>query len=201
MLISDGCNAQNRNKVLASALHDFSISKNIEIEQLFLQKGHTMMEADSVHATLEKYFIPPINSPMDYIARMRQARPKQPYDVKVLDHRFFKNFEAQESNLVSLRPGRRSGDPVVTDICRLKFKPDGKIYYKIDFEQEWEVLSQRRTAAAAASPFIHPKPLYKEPLKINESKYRDLQSLKTMIEKDHHSFYDNLAYKPDNRKK
>ncbi|KAL5237223.1 hypothetical protein ACI65C_004633 [Semiaphis heraclei] len=64
-LISDGCNYQNRNKTLASALR------------------HTMMEADSVHSTLEKIFKPPIYSPSDYIARMRLARPKQPYNIKV----------------------------------------------------------------------------------------------------------------------
>lgn len=41
-----------------------------------------MMEADSVHSTLEKIFKPPIYSPSDYIARMRLARPKQPYILK-----------------------------------------------------------------------------------------------------------------------
>jgi len=69
-LISDGCNYQNRNKSLASALRLLSKEKNVDIEQLFLCKDHTMMEVDSVHSTLEHYFKPPIYSPSDYITRM-----------------------------------------------------------------------------------------------------------------------------------
>lgn len=69
-IISDGYNYQNRNRVLASALSGLASEKNLLIRQLFLEKGHTMMECDSIHATLEKYFVPPINSPSDYIAHM-----------------------------------------------------------------------------------------------------------------------------------
>lgn len=57
-IISDRSNYQNRNKVLASALSNLSSEKNLLIRQLFLEKGHTMMECDSVHATLEKYCVP-----------------------------------------------------------------------------------------------------------------------------------------------
>jgi len=54
ILISDGCGYQNRNRVLSSAMSDLAKSRNITIEQLVLEKGHTMMEADSVHSTLEQ---------------------------------------------------------------------------------------------------------------------------------------------------
>lgn len=106
-LISDGCNYQNRNKALASALSNLAINKSITIEQMFLEKGHTMMECDSVHATLEKLFVPPINSPSDYIAQMKLARPKQPYNVRVIDYSFFKNYEKLPTNLSSLDQGRK----------------------------------------------------------------------------------------------
>lgn len=65
VLISDGCNYQNRNKTLTSALSTLATTKSINIEQLFLTKGHTMMEADNVHSTLEHYFKSPIYSPGD----------------------------------------------------------------------------------------------------------------------------------------
>ena len=52
ILISDGCNLQNRNKILASALSDLAKQADLTIEQLYPEKGHTMMEADSVHSTL-----------------------------------------------------------------------------------------------------------------------------------------------------
>ncbi|KAJ8886621.1 hypothetical protein PR048_012833 [Dryococelus australis] len=77
MLISDSCSYQNRNKALANALIEIARAKEISVEQLFLENYHTMMEYDSVHATLKHYFSPSVNSTMVYAARMRQARPKK----------------------------------------------------------------------------------------------------------------------------
>ena len=51
ILIYDGCGYQNRNRVLSSALSDVARISKMAIEQLILEKGHTMMEADSVHST------------------------------------------------------------------------------------------------------------------------------------------------------
>lgn len=199
VLISDGCAHQNRNKTLSSALSDIAVTQNITIEQLYLEKGHTMMEADSVHATLEKYFKPPINSPSDYFAKMRVARPTQPYNVRVLDYAFFKNYEKLESNLNSLRPGRnRAGDPVVTDIRAIKYLSNGEIFFKINHSDVYQILPQRKPLANSEN---HPKPLYNAPLPLAESKYRHLQDLKTVIEADHHAFYDNLPFKRDSREK
>jgi hypothetical protein len=78
ILISDGCNYQNRNRILSSVLSDTARLNNVTIEHLYLEKGHTQMEADSVHSTLESYFNPPIYAPSDYISRMRLGRPGKP---------------------------------------------------------------------------------------------------------------------------
>lgn len=196
-LISDGCNYQNRNKVLASCLSDLAIAKSIQIEQIYLEKGHTMMEADSVHATLEKYFKPPINSPSDYIAFMRAARPSHPYNVKVLDYRFFKNFEKLDSNLAALRPGKnRAGEPQVVDIRALLYKSDGSILFKINHADDYTLLPQRRKIG---KPGTVPA-LYQGPIPINESKYRHLQELKSIVEEPHRVFYDSLKFRPDKKK-
>lgn len=85
VLISDGCLYQNKNKILSSALANLNSATGLEIEQLILEKGHTMMEVDSVHSTLERAFNPPIYTPMDYVSRMRQARTSQPYIVNYLE--------------------------------------------------------------------------------------------------------------------
>ncbi|GLV40902.1 hypothetical protein CBL_08476 [Carabus blaptoides fortunei] len=53
VLISDGCGYQNRNKVLSSALLNVAVELQITIEQLVLERGHTMMEADAVHSSLD----------------------------------------------------------------------------------------------------------------------------------------------------
>jgi hypothetical protein len=88
ILISDGCNYQNRNKVLASVLSRIAKEKKIVIEQLFLEKGHTMMEVDSIHSSLEHFFKAPIYAPSDYIGRMNMAREGKNYNVHLLDYSF-----------------------------------------------------------------------------------------------------------------
>lgn len=151
-----------------------------------------MKEADSVHSTLESNFNPPIFSPQDYVARMRQVRSSQPYNVRVVDYTFFQNFENQVSNLNSLRPGRKVGDPCVMNIRKLLYKPNGEIQYKVDIEDNYRPLPQRRKVKN--TPFKGLSNLYNGPIKIKRSKYDDLQLLRAVIEKDHHCFYDNLPF-------
>ena len=54
ILYSDGCCYQNRNSTLSNALLHIAITKQIVIEQKYLEKGHTQMEADSMHSTIER---------------------------------------------------------------------------------------------------------------------------------------------------
>lgn len=79
---------------------------------MILEKGHTMMEVDSV---LEHYFKPPIFAPTDYYTRMRLARPDHPYHLNIVNHTFFKNYD-KACTFSSIRPGKKAGDPTVTDI-------------------------------------------------------------------------------------
>lgn len=67
VIFSDGCTYQNRNAVLANALLHLSYQYKIVIIQKFLVKGHTNMECDSVHATIEnKLKNKTISVPNDY---------------------------------------------------------------------------------------------------------------------------------------
>lgn len=192
IIISDGCGHQNRNRILSSALSDLSQRTNMIIEQLYLEKGHTMMEVDSVHSTIEQYIKPPIYAPSDYITRMQQARPRNPYDVKSIHYDFFLNYENIKSNFKSIRPGKKKGDAVVVDIRGLKYCLDGSVLYKLRHNNEWTILPQRR----ATSNNSLPQRLYLEKLKITESKYKHLQELKAVIDKDYHPFYDAISFEP-----
>ena len=54
--------------MLSSALAQLATEKKVAIEQLYLERGHTMMEADSVHATLDQLFkTTEIYAPSDYL--------------------------------------------------------------------------------------------------------------------------------------
>lgn len=94
-IISDGCTYQNRNVVLGNALLKLAIEKNVIITQHYLEKGHTQMEVESIHSTIEgKLKNKEIYIPSDYAIICKEARPKQPYQAHYLKYMFFKDFSA-----------------------------------------------------------------------------------------------------------
>lgn len=54
VVCSDGRGYQNRNVNLSNALLDLAENRKIEIFQYYLEKGHTQMECDSIHACIER---------------------------------------------------------------------------------------------------------------------------------------------------
>ncbi len=199
ILYSDGCTYQNRNVILASALNRFAKQHGKIIIQKILEKGHTQMEVDSVHATIErKLKNKSIFCPADYIQIMREARSRpSPYTVKYLTYDFFTDF-SNTRPLTSIRPGTKTGDPTVTDLRSLKYGPTQNIQYKLKFTDEWTELPQPRRARQGSSvglPVDRPlPPLYHTHRKIPESKYEHLQQLKFVIPTDYHTFYDQLSH-------
>jgi hypothetical protein len=195
VLISDGCSHQNRNKVLSSALRDLATTKNVSIEQLILERGHTMMEADSVHSVLDRQFKnAQIFSPADYVYLMRTARPSQPYNVIVIDHTFFKNYEACATNLNSIRPGMKAGDPTVTNIRAIQYQPTGDILYKLNHSDPWGTLHTSRTLRLKYH-CGEVRQLYAEPVPISAQKYAHLQELTALMPHEYHDFYNLLPHK------
>lgn len=97
----------------------------------------------------------------------------------------------------------------MTNICKLLYIKEGKIFYKIYFTDDWDILHKQIIASKKSRTPIkniyRPEQeliqLYKEPLLISDSKYNDLQSLKPVIEKNHHAFYDSLKHSDRCQKK
>lgn len=55
---------------------------------------------------------------------MRLARPKKPYKINVVGYNFFKKYE-NITNFQSIRPRKRTRDPVVVNIRQLKYSTEG----------------------------------------------------------------------------
>jgi hypothetical protein len=127
---------------------------------------------------------------MDYIVCMRRARPSQPYHVLCLERSFFKNYDKLSSNFNSIRPGKKAGDAVVTDIHALRYVPSGEVFYKLRHIDTWSLLPNRRNTAK----HYVPKNLYTKPVNISADKFKSLQELKACIPKEYHTFYDNLSH-------
>ena len=74
IMYSDSCCYQNRNAVVSNALLAPAIEHKVTIEQHYLEKGHTQMEVDSVHSTIEhRLRNKEIYLPTDYVGVCREA--------------------------------------------------------------------------------------------------------------------------------
>lgn len=178
---------------MSNGLLNFAVKHNVAIIQKYLEPGHTQMECDSVHSCIErKLKRREISLPSDYVKATREARSKpMPYEVVVTNHDFFKDYSSIDClRYSSIRPGKVKNDAVVTDLRMLCYNPDGVISYKLDFDEELKPLPSRpRKIPALQYPRMH-----KQPLKISENKWKDLQELKSVLPKDCHHFYDLLPH-------
>ena len=140
-----------------------------------------------MHSTIErKIRNKEIYSPAGYIAACKTARLNpRPYQVEYLHHRYFKNFSALKYHSF-IRPGYKTGDPTVNDLCAIQYRPDGKLYYKLNFDDDWMALEKRLSRKSQGIGDI--VPLYKNELPIKKSKYDHLQQLKEVIPADYHLF-------------
>lgn len=196
ILYSDNCGYQNKNVTLSNALLNLAFQKNIYITQIFLEKGHTQMEVDSMHACIERRLRNrDINIPAEYAAHCKKARklPK-PYHVQYLNHSFFHNY-SKIKYCNSIRPGIRSGDPVVTDLKAIRYTPNKEIYMKLNHTDEWSLLNKRLNKNVIPVPNDSLPNLYSGPRDISKDKFDNLQELKSTLLADFHSFYDQLNFK------
>ncbi|CAH1099152.1 unnamed protein product [Psylliodes chrysocephalus] len=190
---SDGCTYQNKNVVLSNALFSLSVHKNTTIYQKYLERGHTQMEVDSVHAAIERNLKnKSIYLPSDYFKVTMDPRKKGLYSVKNIHFDFAKDYSILPK-FDSIRPGRRVNDPTVNDIKVIKYTPDGNIQVELDFNDDFQDLPQRRVEKPVPDLQSFPQ-LRKAPIKIKKQKWEHLQQLKAVISQDCHSFYDNLSH-------
>ena len=126
---------------------------------------------------------------------MKLARPGAPYDIKVLDYSFFKNYESMDSNFRSIRPGTQAGQSIVTDIRALEYKPTGEVGYKLRHTEEYRELPQKRACRQSTSDTTCTSTqLYQAPLKLKKDKFSHLQQMKVLMPQEYHPFYDSLAH-------
>lgn len=107
------------------------------MNQKFLEKGHTQMEVDSVHSTIERL----INKkelflPHELLAETVAAKATPfPYRAVEVYHDYFRDFSDQTNmRYDSIRPGNKASDPCVVDIRWLRYIPEGKILNELQYD-------------------------------------------------------------------
>lgn len=191
ILYSDGCGYQNRNSILSNALIHLSVVRKVTIIQKYLEKGHTQMECDSIHSTIERsYAKTDIYLPSQYSIHTKTARKyPMPYRSRHLDHTFFKHF-TKDMVYKSIRPGHRPGDPTVNELRWIQYEPTGLIYYKVNFEDDLQEIPTRPKQITEFDSF---STLYQSRPKIPRDKWTDLQYLKAFMPY-------NLHYEEESRR-
>lgn len=156
------------------------------------------MECDSIHSCVErKIKKKSVFVPQNYVDFIREARPEKPYQVKYLDHTFFKDFTTL-GHYPSIRPGSGSGSAVVTDIRILKYLPEGNIQFKLGYTDEifQDIPKPRATRTRKPEESDTVPNLYRNRISIKKKKYQHLQELKSVVPQDYQSFYDVLPHTP-----
>lgn len=193
VIYSDGCTYQNRNNIMANGLLNISIEHGVTITQKYLEPGHTQMECDAVHAAIErKLKNREIHLPSDYITVTKEARINPfPYEAIQINYDFVKDYNNKTNwRYSTIRPGRKPGEPVVVDLRVIQYRPDGTIYYKINFDDDWTELPVRPKKLNSVTYSA----LHVSPIPITSVKFNHLQQLKEVLPRDCHSFYDNLPH-------
>ena len=98
-----------------------------------------------------------------------------PYKVKQMKYSDFMKLSG--SFFVSIRPGKKAGDPTVHDLHRMKYESNGAIQCKVSFTEDWVDLPQRIQMVKD----LRWVPLFSEALPITASKFKDLQSMKHVM--------------------
>ncbi|CAH1108112.1 unnamed protein product [Psylliodes chrysocephalus] len=97
-----------------------------------------------------------------------------PFNVKYLDHTFFKSFKNVKM-VKSIRPGGKPGAAKVNDIRGLKYTPEGEIFDKLRLSEEWTILPQRRRQELSTKTWAELDSLHQNKIEISARKYSDLQ--------------------------
>ena len=171
---------------------DFSMRSGVTIQQTYLIAGHTQMECDSMHSTIERKLCCDIYTPCDYVMLFHSAR-QQPSPYHVVQITFDEIQWLSGSYITSIRLGRTVGEPTVHQLRALKYTVDGKIKYKFGFSKGilFQKLPQKINIPielfTSIQMFNH---LHHIPLR----KYQALQSMKQVLPKDAHHYYDTLPH-------
>ncbi|KAK3913144.1 putative 2-phosphosulfolactate phosphatase [Frankliniella fusca] len=189
-IYSDNCSAQNKNQFLFSMYVMASIRFNIKITHCYLEVGHTHVEVDSVHATIENSVKnTDIFVPSQWYTAMRLAKKKPPpYVVKEMTQNEIFDFRP----LASYQSWEKLKTSQFKEIFICGSEP-GIIKYKTEYDQEFTTVNiMKKTPGRPANWKTIPlkkRHTAKIPLRPNE--LADLQALcrSGAIPSAYHKYY------------
>lgn len=203
---SDNCPSQNRNILMIMCYFlILRIKPNITaVNHKFLARGHTHLEADAVHSTIErerkKLSQFQIITPWDWQQMVRLCGTKKQFTVVNMEYSDFKEFkhlfEGSTALYINKKKDSAGNDFLISHAVHLQVRRNnpGIIYYKTDFSKDFsEVNFHRRNKPNDYAPLVI-SPIREGPKKISAKKYSHLQKLLKWVPKRFHDYYKNLEY-------
>ena len=185
----------------AGLLHTVIASSKIEsIQQKFLESGHTQMECDSMHSTIEHAKKgTSIFHPDQWDTVVHLARRNKPYVVVPMRYEHFfdlKEYTKQEMKGFKIDTEGNRVNWLQVKVLKVQKSSPNEIHIKESFDQEsFRVIKIHK--GTRGRPISDPKPLppkYHDSLPVSEVKKKDLVSLcnSLIIPALYRPFYDNL---------
>lgn len=205
-LFSDTCTGQNRNQYVSCMfLYAVRSIENLEwVEHKFMEKGHSYMEVDSMHSSIESakkhvsvYCMQDwIN--IFHVARSNRLRNKRslPYNVQQLKHKDFIDFKKMAEEMIKNRNKDTCGEQVNwLKIKRMRYEKatPNIIKFSYDFSTEYRRINiQGKGRPQMTRPLK--SQLYKNKLTISSLKKNDLLKLCRLgvIPEEYHGWYREL---------
>ena len=195
---SDCCGGQNRNRFIAG-LMAYAI-KNLHfksIEMKFLESGHTQMEADSMHSSIEQAISKlSVYSPIEFLTIFKMARRKNPYTVTKMNFDDILDLKKLKENTID---GNMDVDVLGEKICWteikwlkfLKSNPQSMLLKKHYTDSNFTALVLKEKKFK----FKNIPQKYSKPVPISVLKKKDLLSLcyQNLIPSQYHEFFEKLV--------
>lgn len=200
ILYSDCCSGQNRNQYLTGGLlHTVIQHPYVQvIEQKFLESGHTQMECDAMHSSIEhakkstSIYVPDQWDTVIHMARRQKPYTVIPmrfdsfYDLKTHTESNYKNFKTDIQ-------GNRVNWLKVKVLKVTKEFPD-EIQIKYEYDEEFRKINVTRSVRGRPPAIARDLPKYGGKLPISEAKKKDLLDLcdSLVIPAIYRGFYESL---------
>lgn len=146
ILYSDTCGGQNRNKnaLLYSVNTSSNRNSNLKtIDLKFMESGHSYLEADSVHATIDRVQTgKSLYVPNDYRLLMKMSRKHpSPYQVYELTHTEFYDLDSLSKDIIKNRNKSTTGATVKwLHVKWFRFQPGCTVGFKYDVDAEFQYM-------------------------------------------------------------
>ncbi|KAK3915284.1 Lon protease [Frankliniella fusca] len=191
-IYSDSCSGQNKNQFLYSMYYLASRKFNVNITHRYLEKGHTQMECDSVHAQIEKKTKKvDVFTPMQWYGYIRTAKVQKPaYIVKEIDQKTILSFKDAAKFLA----WNKVPTSKVREISFDSTSPD--IKYKVNFGDESTTAKIYLPKKGRPVNWLTFKlsPAYSKPIPLERKLVDDLKWYvkKGLIPQNHLQYYNHL---------